>query len=57
MGTASFLSLDSGNASPVFSIRFPELCSTGILSTKIATEFNAVQSSGNRAEALYKGEN
>ena len=27
MGTASFLSLGSGNVSPVSSVRFPELCS------------------------------
>jgi hypothetical protein len=56
MGTASFPSLGSGNGSPVFSIRFPGLCSIDIFSTKIAAEFNGFRSSGNRAEALYKGE-
>jgi hypothetical protein len=56
MGTASFLSLGSGNVPPVF-VRFPELCPIPLLSTKIATEFNGFQSSGNRVEALYKGEN
>jgi hypothetical protein len=57
MGMAGFLSLGKGNDFSIFSLRFPELRSIGILSTRIAIEFNGYQSSGNRVEALYKGEN